>query len=187
MIAAMTGSHPLDRPVWSALATGWAPLAEGDRTGATGSIARYGPFAAAADGTPAEPRRAGGAGAGARASSGSSNGAKFRRLRARSSSAPPRSAQMRSRDAISARRCREDGFRRLHRSGRLPKCGAGSAPVESAPTSISMTRSPGDIIVVDGEAGCRHGAANGCGSPLYRRQRRPQPAATHRGQALQAS
>ena len=45
------GGHPLDRPVWSALTTGWAELSEGEgyakRLGSD-----YGPFAAAADTAP---------------------------------------------------------------------------------------------------------------------------------------
>jgi ribosomal protein S18 acetylase RimI-like enzyme len=38
--------HPLDRPVWNALATGWSALAQGDRR-AKRIDPRYGPFAAA--------------------------------------------------------------------------------------------------------------------------------------------
>ena len=41
-------SHPLDRPVWNALATGWATLAIGDAR-ARRLHPDYGPFAAAAD------------------------------------------------------------------------------------------------------------------------------------------
>lgn len=40
--------HPLDRPVWNALASGWADLAEGDMR-AKRLDPRYGPFGAAAD------------------------------------------------------------------------------------------------------------------------------------------
>lgn len=40
--------HPLDRPVWSALTSGWASRAEGDGR-ARQLMPRYGPFAAAAD------------------------------------------------------------------------------------------------------------------------------------------
>jgi ribosomal protein S18 acetylase RimI-like enzyme len=40
--------HPLDRPVWSALTSGWAGLAEGDER-AKRLAPAYGPFAAAAD------------------------------------------------------------------------------------------------------------------------------------------
>ena len=47
----MTASHPLDRPVWSALATGWSDLALGDAR-ARRLDPRYGPFGAAADGSP---------------------------------------------------------------------------------------------------------------------------------------
>jgi len=43
--------HPLDRPVWSALATGWASVSEGGGR-ARRLDPRYGPFAAAADGFP---------------------------------------------------------------------------------------------------------------------------------------
>lgn len=44
----MSDSHPLDRPVWSALATGWAHLAEGSAK-ARRLAPSYGPFGAAAD------------------------------------------------------------------------------------------------------------------------------------------
>lgn len=44
--------HPLDRPVWSALTGGWAGFAEGDGQ-ALRLAPQYGPFAAAADATPA--------------------------------------------------------------------------------------------------------------------------------------
>ncbi|QDC37448.1 GNAT family N-acetyltransferase [Sphingobium fuliginis] len=44
--------HPLHRPVWNALNSGWKPLAEGDAL-ALRIDPRYGPFAAAADGSPA--------------------------------------------------------------------------------------------------------------------------------------
>jgi len=47
----MNDSHPLDRPVWSALATGWAHLAEGDDK-ARRLTPSYGPFGAAVDGSP---------------------------------------------------------------------------------------------------------------------------------------
>lgn len=40
--------HPLDRPVWSALASGWAPFALGDSR-AKRLAAEFGPFGAAAD------------------------------------------------------------------------------------------------------------------------------------------
>lgn len=43
----MADSHPLDRPVWSSLATGWSALAQGDAR-ARRLDPRYGPFAAAA-------------------------------------------------------------------------------------------------------------------------------------------
>lgn len=43
--------HPLDRPVWGALGSGWAALAE--RSGSAVRLDRdHGPFAAAADGSP---------------------------------------------------------------------------------------------------------------------------------------
>ncbi|QGP78754.1 GNAT family N-acetyltransferase [Sphingobium sp. CAP-1] len=41
--------HPLDHPVWNALTSGWAALAEGDAR-ARRLDPRYGPFGAAADG-----------------------------------------------------------------------------------------------------------------------------------------
>ncbi len=44
----MTDPHPLDRPVWNALQTGWAALARGD-THALRLDPDYGPFGAAAD------------------------------------------------------------------------------------------------------------------------------------------
>lgn len=44
----MIDAHPLDRPVWSSLATGWSALAQGDPR-ALRLDPRYGPFAAAAD------------------------------------------------------------------------------------------------------------------------------------------
>jgi predicted GNAT family acetyltransferase len=47
----MTAPHPLDRPVWTALTTGWAPLAQGDGRALCVDPA-YGPFVAAADDTP---------------------------------------------------------------------------------------------------------------------------------------
>ncbi len=43
-------AHPLDRPVWSALTTGWAARAKGDAK-ARQLSPQYGPFAAAADTT----------------------------------------------------------------------------------------------------------------------------------------
>jgi predicted GNAT family acetyltransferase len=46
----MAAPHPLDRPAWSALATGWSPLALGDAR-ARRLDPRYGPFGAAADGS----------------------------------------------------------------------------------------------------------------------------------------
>ncbi len=51
MISGMTSLHPLDRPVWNALNTGWAYLSQGD------GLARrldpdFGPFAALADSSP---------------------------------------------------------------------------------------------------------------------------------------
>lgn len=49
----MADSHPLDRPVWSSLATGWSALAQGDGR-ARRLDPRYGPFAAAAGSDPAE-------------------------------------------------------------------------------------------------------------------------------------
>ena len=45
-------THPLDRPVWSALTSGWAKFAEGG-AGALRLSPEYGPFGAAAD--PARP------------------------------------------------------------------------------------------------------------------------------------
>lgn len=48
----MTLAHPLDRPAWTALTTGWAHLALGD-TRALQLEPQYGPFAAAADRSPA--------------------------------------------------------------------------------------------------------------------------------------
>ncbi|MGH6781849.1 MAG: GNAT family N-acetyltransferase [Sphingomonadaceae bacterium] len=47
----MTDTHPLDRPVWNALATGWSALAEGDDR-ARRLKPDYGPFAASADLSP---------------------------------------------------------------------------------------------------------------------------------------
>lgn len=44
----MTAPHPLDRPIWSTLASGWAALAEGGAR-ARRLDPRYGPFGAAAD------------------------------------------------------------------------------------------------------------------------------------------
>ena len=44
----MTDQHPLDRPVWNALQTGWVALARGD-THALRLDPDYGPFGAAAD------------------------------------------------------------------------------------------------------------------------------------------
>lgn len=41
-------SHPLDRPVWSALTTGWSPFAQGDAR-ALRLDPRYGPFGAPAN------------------------------------------------------------------------------------------------------------------------------------------
>lgn len=49
----MADSHPLDRPVWSALASGWAALALGGER-ARRLDPRYGPFAAPASGDPAD-------------------------------------------------------------------------------------------------------------------------------------
>jgi len=46
----MTGAHPLDRPIWSALTSRQAPLALGD-AGALRIAPEYGLFAAAADGS----------------------------------------------------------------------------------------------------------------------------------------
>lgn len=46
----MTISHPLDRPVWSALTTLWSPVAAGDAH-ALRLDADHGPFGAAADGS----------------------------------------------------------------------------------------------------------------------------------------
>ena len=48
----MSLAHPLDRPAWSALATGWAHLARGDARALQLEPA-FGPFAAAADRAPA--------------------------------------------------------------------------------------------------------------------------------------
>jgi predicted GNAT family acetyltransferase len=45
-------AHPLDRPVWSALTTGWGAIALGDER-ALRLAPAYGPFAAAADDRPA--------------------------------------------------------------------------------------------------------------------------------------
>ncbi|SNS17767.1 FR47-like protein [Sphingomonas laterariae] len=47
----MTIPHPLDRPVWNALATGWSALAQGDDKARRLDPA-FGPFAASADGSP---------------------------------------------------------------------------------------------------------------------------------------
>lgn len=47
----MASPHPLDRPAWSALTTGWAKLAQGSPT-AWRLAPQYGPFAAAADASP---------------------------------------------------------------------------------------------------------------------------------------
>jgi predicted GNAT family acetyltransferase len=47
----MVEPHPLDRPAWSALSTGWASVALGDAR-ARRLDPRYGPFGAAADGSP---------------------------------------------------------------------------------------------------------------------------------------
>lgn len=47
----MMGPHPLDRPVWSALTTGWSPIALGDAR-ALRQDPDYGPFAACADTSP---------------------------------------------------------------------------------------------------------------------------------------
>lgn len=44
----MTSSHPLDRPVWSALTSGWAKFALGDAQ-AVQLAPQYGPFAASKD------------------------------------------------------------------------------------------------------------------------------------------
>lgn len=49
----MSDSHPLDRPVWSSLATGWSVLAQGDAH-ARRLDPRYGPFAAAASTDPTD-------------------------------------------------------------------------------------------------------------------------------------
>ena len=49
---AIMSFHPLHRPIWHALNSGWASLAEGDGF-ALRIDPRYGPFAAAADGGPA--------------------------------------------------------------------------------------------------------------------------------------
>ena len=47
----MAAPHPLDRPVWSALTTGWASIALGDGR-ALRQDPDYGPFAACADASP---------------------------------------------------------------------------------------------------------------------------------------
>lgn len=47
----MKGDHPLDRPVWNALRSGWTHLAEGDAR-ALRLQPDHGPFGAAADGSP---------------------------------------------------------------------------------------------------------------------------------------
>lgn len=46
----MTAAHPLDRPVWNALNTGWAHLTQGDAL-ALRLDPDFGPFAASADGS----------------------------------------------------------------------------------------------------------------------------------------
>ncbi len=47
----MAAAHPLDRPAWSALVTRWAAFAQGSAQ-ALQLAPQYGPFAAAADGSP---------------------------------------------------------------------------------------------------------------------------------------
>jgi predicted GNAT family acetyltransferase len=51
IIASSIESHPLDRPIWSSLTTGWSAFAQGDGR-AFRLDQRYGPFAAPADPSP---------------------------------------------------------------------------------------------------------------------------------------